>query len=50
LPALVITDGDCDWIECSFDEVITDSHRVPGAVWSFGRTLAEHARRARIAG
>jgi ornithine--oxo-acid transaminase len=50
LPALVITDGDCDWIERSFDEVITDSQRVPGAVWSFGRTLAEHARRARIGG
>ena len=46
LPALVITDADCDWIERSFDEVITDRHRVPGAVWSFGRTLADHARRA----
>ena len=47
LPALVISDEDCDWIEHSFNEVIADSHRVPGAIWSFGRTLAEQARKAR---
>jgi ornithine--oxo-acid transaminase len=47
LPALVITDDDCDWIERSFDDVIADTHRVPGAVWSLGRTLAEHALKAR---
>ncbi len=45
LPALVISDDDCDWIERSFNEVIADSHRVPGAVWSLGKTLAEHARK-----
>lgn len=48
LPALVITEEDCDWIERSFDEVIGDSHRVPGAIWSLGRTLAEQARKARV--
>jgi ornithine--oxo-acid transaminase len=47
LPALVITDEDCDWIERSFDDVIADSHRVPGAVWSLGKTLADHALKAR---
>jgi ornithine--oxo-acid transaminase len=47
LPALIITEDDCDWIERSFSEVIADSHRVPGAIWSFGRTLAEQARKAR---
>ena len=47
LPALVITEEDCDWIERSFNEVIADSHRVPGAIWSFGRTLAAQARKAR---
>jgi len=47
LPALVITDGDCEWIERSFAAVIADSHRVPGAVWSLGKTLAGHARKAR---
>jgi ornithine--oxo-acid transaminase len=46
LPALVISEQDCDWIERSFNEVIADSHRVPGAIWSFGMTLAKHARRA----
>ncbi len=50
LPALVISDSDCDWIERAFDAVIADSHRVPGAVWSLGKTLAEHALKARAAG
>jgi ornithine--oxo-acid transaminase len=47
LPPLVITDGDCDRIEGAFDAVIADSHRVPGAVWSLGKTLIEHAVKAR---
>jgi ornithine--oxo-acid transaminase len=42
LPPLIITDGDCDRIEGSFDAVIADSHRG-GAVWSLGKTLVEHA-------
>jgi ornithine--oxo-acid transaminase len=46
LPALVISDEDCGWIESSFNEVIADSHHVPGAIWSLGRTLIEHARKA----
>jgi ornithine--oxo-acid transaminase len=37
LPALVITESDCEWIEHAFDAVI--AHRVPGAVWSLGKTL-----------
>ena len=47
LPPLTITDEDCDWIINSFDEVIAASHRVPGAVWSLGKTLVSHALRAR---
>jgi ornithine--oxo-acid transaminase len=47
LPPLVITDEDCDWIETAFDAAISDSHRVPGAVWSLGKTLMDHAVRAR---
>jgi ornithine--oxo-acid transaminase len=46
LPALVITESDCAWIEQAFDTVIAESHRVPGAVWSLGKTLADHAIRA----
>jgi ornithine--oxo-acid transaminase len=47
LPPLVITPEDCDWITQSFDAVIAASHRVPGAVWSLGKTLVGHALRAR---
>ncbi|ACB96775.1 aspartate aminotransferase family protein [Beijerinckia indica] len=49
LPTLVIDDGDCDWIERAFETVIADSHKVPGAVWSLGKTLADHAMKARAA-
>ena len=48
LPPLVISDADCDWIERSFDAVIADSHRVPGAAWSLGKTLADHAVKMRV--
>lgn len=48
LPALTIDDFDCEWIEKSFDEVIADAHKAPGAVWSLGKTLAEHAIKARL--
>ncbi len=45
LPALIIDDDDCAWIEDAFDDVIAGSHRVPGAVWSLGKTLIDHAMR-----
>jgi ornithine--oxo-acid transaminase len=45
LPSLVITDEDCDWILNAFDTVVADSHRVPGAIWSLGKTLVGHAIR-----
>jgi ornithine--oxo-acid transaminase len=48
LPPLTIDEVDCDWIERSFDEVIADAHKAPGAVWSLGKTLAEHAIKARM--
>lgn len=47
LPALTITEADCARIESAFDTVIAGSHRVPGAVWSLGKTLVDHAIRAR---
>jgi ornithine--oxo-acid transaminase len=47
LPPLIISDKDCEWIENAFDAVIAASHRVPGAVWSLGKTLVDHAMRAR---
>ena len=45
LPALIIDDEDCAWIEDAFNDVIAGSHRVPGAVWSLGKTLIDHAMR-----
>jgi len=47
LPAFVINDKDCDWIVRAFDEVIAGSHRVPGAIWSLGKTLIGHATKSR---
>jgi ornithine--oxo-acid transaminase len=46
LPALGIADEDCAWIERAFESVVADAHRVPGAVWSLGKTLTENVRRA----
>jgi ornithine--oxo-acid transaminase len=46
LPSLIISDADCDWILSAFESVIADSHRVPGAIWSLGKTLVGHAMRA----
>ncbi|HLH10331.1 MAG TPA: aspartate aminotransferase family protein [Methylovirgula sp.] len=46
LPALTITDADCTWIERAFDSVVAEAHRVPGAVWSLGKTLAENVLRS----
>src|SRR6186713_322336 len=45
LPPLVITEEDCGWIEKSFDDVIAASHKVPGAIWSLGKTLVDNAVR-----
>ena len=50
LPPLTIGDEDVAWIERSFDAVIADAHRVPGAVWSLGKTLADHAIKAKMGG
>jgi ornithine--oxo-acid transaminase len=49
IPPLVINEADCDWIERAFAAAIADSHKVPGAVWSLGKTLADHAFKARAA-
>jgi ornithine--oxo-acid transaminase len=47
IPALCLTDADCDWIESAFEDVVADAHKVPGAVWTLGKTLADHAMKAR---
>ncbi len=48
LPPLILSDEDCDWIERSFDAVIGDAHNAPTAILSLGKTLAEHAIKARL--
>ena len=40
LPPYAISDSDCEWIIGSVEAAIAASHRVPGAAWSFGKTLA----------
>src|SRR6266403_1197681 len=45
LPPLTITEEDCRWIETAFDSVIAASHKVPGAIWSLGKTLVDNAVR-----
>ncbi len=45
LPSLTITEEDCNWIETAFDSVIAASHKVPGAIWSLGKTLVDNAVR-----
>jgi ornithine--oxo-acid transaminase len=50
LSPLVITDDDCTWIESAFEAVIADAHRVPGAIWSLGKTQIENAARMRASG
>lgn len=49
LPPYLITDEDCAWIENGFDQVIGESHKVPGAIWSLGKTLIENAMAAKRA-
>ena len=46
LPSLTISDSDCDWIINAFDAVVAASHRVPGPVWTLGKTLISHSVRA----
>ena len=43
LPPLNLTQKDRNWIVDSFDKAIADTHKVPGSLWSLGKTLATHA-------
>jgi ornithine--oxo-acid transaminase len=42
IPSLTLGQEDRIWIRDAFDRVIADSHRMPGAIWDLGRTLAGH--------
>jgi ornithine--oxo-acid transaminase len=47
LPPLIITEEDCERIERALDEVIAATERVPGAIWSLGKTLIGNAIEAK---
>jgi ornithine--oxo-acid transaminase len=47
IPALTLNEEDRAWIRRGFEQVVADAHRVPGAVWDLGRTLASHSLKAR---
>jgi ornithine--oxo-acid transaminase len=47
LPPLVISDDDRRWIVEALTDVIADAHKVPGAAWDFGKTLATQALRTK---
>lgn len=50
LPPLVIDESDKTAIVAAVDSVVADCHRVPGAVWDLGKTLAAHAVKAKVGG
>ena len=45
IPPLLLTEQDCCWIVESVRDVVAEAHRVPGATWEFGKTLANQALR-----
>src|SRR5580692_5716776 len=47
LPPLIISESDCNAIVRAFEQVIAETHRVPGAIWSLGKTLVGNALQAR---
>jgi len=49
LPPLVVNEADVAWTLRALDETIGACHKVPGAIWELGTTLAGHAMSARKA-
>ncbi len=47
MPPLILTEADRHWIVEAVTDVVADAHRVPGAAWDFGKTLATQAIRNR---
>lgn len=43
LPPLTLTQKDRDHILTAFDQVIADTHQIPGSIWDLGKNLASHA-------
>ena len=49
IPPLNISDEDIENIIHAFEDVVTQAHRFPGAVWGLGKTLAKNALKSKIA-
>lgn len=47
IPPLTISQEDCRWIVGAVEDVVAEAHRVPGAVWDLGKSLARQAVRAK---
>ncbi len=47
LPPLILTESDRRWVVEAVSDVVADAHRVPGAAWDFGKTLATQALRSK---
>lgn len=47
IPPLTLNETDRAWIRTSVSDVVADAHRVPGAAWEFGKTLATQALRVK---
>ncbi len=47
IPPLTINQDDRSWIVGAVEDVIAEAHRVPGAVWDLGKSLARQAVRAK---
>lgn len=47
LPALTIGEADRAWIRDALDSVISDCHKIGGAIWDLGKTLARHSLKAK---
>jgi ornithine--oxo-acid transaminase len=45
IPPLILTEFDRTWLVDGVTDVVADAHRVPGAVWDFGKSLATQAMR-----
>jgi ornithine--oxo-acid transaminase len=47
IPPLTLSQEDRRWVVTAVEEVLSDCHKVPGAIWDLGKTLAKHAMKAK---
>ncbi|MBW4484848.1 MAG: aspartate aminotransferase family protein [Tildeniella torsiva UHER 1998/13D] len=47
IPPLTLQESDRRWIAEAVTDVVADAHRVPGAAWEFGKTLATQAMKTK---